>query len=134
MKLLALTPMLNTWDIQASIAFYTEVIGFECENVSEAHGWASLTRDNVSIMLTRPNQHMGHTAPVLTGSLYIKTDDVDGCWEKIKDKTQVCYPIEDFDYGMREFGVFDNNGYLLQFGQALPAVPPVRADDKRNRT
>ena len=30
-----------------------------------------------------------------------------------------CYPIEDFHYGMREFAIFDNNGYLLQFGQPL---------------
>ena len=119
MTLHTLTPMLNTWDIMASIAFYTEVLGFECEKFSKDHGWVSLKRDKVSIMLARPNQHMGHATPVLTGSLYIKTDDVDGYWAKIKDKTRVCYPIEDFEYGMREFGVFDNNGYLLQFGQAL---------------
>lgn len=123
MTLHALTPMLNTWDMKASIVFYTEVLGFECEKFSEEHGWISLRCDNVSIMLARPNQHMGHVAPVLTGSLYIKTDDVDRWWEKIKDKTQVCYPIEDFEYGMREFGVFDNNGYLLQFGQALSETP-----------
>lgn len=33
---------------------------------------------------------------------------------------RVCYAIENFGYGMREFGVYDNNGYLLQFGQPLP--------------
>jgi hypothetical protein len=27
--------------------------------------------------------------------------------------------MEDFHYGMREFAIFDNNGYLLQFGQPL---------------
>ena len=40
-------------------------------------------------------------------------------WEQVKDAARVCYPIEDFDYGMREFAVFDNNGYLLQFGQEI---------------
>ena len=35
----------------------------------------------------------------------------------VKDHVRVCYPIEDFHYGMREFAIFDNNGYLLQFGQ-----------------
>ena len=29
----------------------------------------------------------------------------------------VVYPMETFGYGMREFAVYDNNGYLLQFGQ-----------------
>ena len=39
--------------------------------------------------------------------------------KKLKDKCKVCYPIETFDYGMREFGVYDINGYLLQFGQPV---------------
>ncbi|MFN5228579.1 MAG: hypothetical protein ACK5Q3_18600 [Planctomycetota bacterium] len=30
--------------------------------------------------------------------------------------------LEDFDYGMREFAIYDNNGYLLQFGQSLQAA------------
>ena len=116
MKLHALTPMLNTWDLRASIAFYTDILGFECEKLSEG-GWASLKRDGVAIMFASPNQHMGYTAPALTGSLYFKTTDVDGLWQRLKDKTRVCYPIENFEYGMREFAIFDNNGYLLQFGQ-----------------
>jgi hypothetical protein len=24
--------------------------------------------------------------------------------------------MEDFAYGMREFAIYDNNGYMLQFG------------------
>jgi len=35
----------------------------------------------------------------------------------LKDKVEVCYGIENFHYGMREFAIYDNNGYLLQFGQ-----------------
>ena len=38
-------------------------------------------------------------------------------WWKLKDKARVCYGIEIFEYGMREFAIYDNNGYLLQFGQ-----------------
>jgi hypothetical protein len=38
---------------------------------------------------------------------------------KLKDKAKVCCGIEDFDHGVREFAVYDNNGYLLQFGQEL---------------
>jgi len=36
---------------------------------------------------------------------------------RLKDKVRVCYPLENFEYGMREFAIYDNNGYLLQFGQ-----------------
>ena len=122
MKIQSLTPMLRTWDLRASIALYTEVLGFECESLSEECGWASLRRDGVSIMLAGPNQHEGHTAPAFTGSLYFHTDDIDGLWQRLKDKARICYPIDNFEYGMREFAIYDNNGYLLQFGQPLPAA------------
>lgn len=32
MKLEALNPMLRTWELQASIRFYTEILGFKCES------------------------------------------------------------------------------------------------------
>jgi len=31
----------------------------------------------------------------------------------------VVYPLEDCAYGMREFAIRDNNGYILQFGQEI---------------
>jgi uncharacterized glyoxalase superfamily protein PhnB len=122
MTLQALTPMLRTWDLPGSIAFYTAVLGFECERTSEEWGWASLRRDDVAIMLARPDLHAGETAAAFTGSFYLKTDEVDSLWADLKDRVRICYPIETFDYGMREFAIYDNNGYVLQFGQPLPAA------------
>jgi len=55
----------------------------------------------------------------VTGSFYFTTDDVDALWQELKDKARVCYDIENFEWGMREFAVYDNNGYLLQFGQEI---------------
>ena len=42
-------------------------------------------------------------------------------WAKLKDITKVCYGIETFDFGMREFAIYNNNGYMLQFGQEIKA-------------
>jgi uncharacterized glyoxalase superfamily protein PhnB len=75
-------------------------------------------------MLSAPNAHEGDRAPSFTGSLYIRVDHVDEVWKSIKDGAQVCYPIESFSYGMREFAIYDNNGYVLQFGQ--PATSDAR--------
>jgi hypothetical protein len=44
---------------------------------------------------------------------------VSALWTSIKDAVKVCYPMEDFHYGMREFAIYDNNGYMLQFGSPL---------------
>ena len=70
-------------------------------------------------MISAPNAHLDEHAAAFTRSFYFRTDDVDDWWAALWDKARVCYPIEDFDYGMREFAAFDDNGYLLQFGQPL---------------
>jgi uncharacterized glyoxalase superfamily protein PhnB len=117
--------MLRTWDLHASIAFYTDVLGFACESVSDEWGWASLRRDDVGVMLAPPNEHEGDRSPVFTGSLYFRTDAVDAIWSHVAGRARICYPIENFDYGMREFAIYDNNGYLLQFGQPVDEVTPA---------
>lgn len=125
MRMLALTPMLRTWDFEATLAFYTDVLGFICEAGSEQAGWSSLRSGDVVIMISAPNAHLHERAPAFTGSLYLRVDDVDAWWLALKDRVRICYPIEDFDYGMREFGIYDNNGYLLQFGWPLPDRTPA---------
>ena len=121
MKFTGLTPTLYTRDIRGSVDFYVNTLGFEREG-PDGGGVAIVRRDDVEIMFAWPNVHMPFEAPVLTGTLYIHCDDVDAAWEQVKDAARVCYPVEDFDYGMREFAIFDNNGYLLQFGQEIDAA------------
>lgn len=114
-----LKPMIYTKQLTETVAFYTTVLGFECAAFEESWGWASLKKDNVEIMAAYPNEHIPFSAPAFTGALYISTDDVDALWEQWNDSCKVCYEIETFDYGMREFAIYDNNGYLLQFGQEV---------------
>ena len=47
---------------------------------------------------------------------------MDALWEKVKDRAEVIYAVGDFDYGMREFGVRDDNGYHLAFGAPSKAT------------
>ena len=117
-QLTALIPMLETHDMEGTIAFYTEVLGFSCTGYEEGT-WASLERDQVAVMFARPKEDRDNPEPVLSGSLYFYPDQVEDIWESVKDKAEICYPLEEFDYGVREYGIYDNNGYLLQFGQAV---------------
>src|ERR1051326_9636590 len=119
MKLDSLTPMLRTWDLPGTIEFYTRVLGFECESHEPDWGWTSLTYGTVSLMFSSPNEHEGDVAPAFTGSLYFRVREVDSLWSSLKDQARVCYPLETFPYGMREFAIYDNNGYVLQFGEAV---------------
>lgn len=119
MKISNLRPIIWTEDFAGTITFYTATLGFTAREVNDEWGWASLWLDNAGVMISRPNEHTQYEKIGFTGSFYFNTDDVDAFWEKLKDNVKVCYPIEDFFYGMREFAVYDNNGYLLQFGQEI---------------
>ncbi len=114
MKFERLTPMLWTNDLPETIEFYTKVLGFVCADTSE--DWCALAHGEVDLMFAVPNEHTPFEKPAFTGSLYFSPEDVDALWEELKNKTKVAYPIDNFEYGMREFAVYDNNGYLLQFG------------------
>ena len=128
MKLEGLHPMLAVTSIDDTIRFYRDMLGFECVNRTEV--WAALRRDNVEVMISLPNAHEPFEKPVLTGSIYFNSTDVNELWNKIKDRANVVYPVENFYYGMREFAIRDNSGYILQFGQEIsdPAQIPSEKD------
>jgi uncharacterized glyoxalase superfamily protein PhnB len=129
MHLKSLTPMLEVTDMDETIGFYRDVLGFACTNRVE--GWASLLNYGVEIMICLPNAHTPFDQPRFTGSLYMRLDDVGALWQEVKDKTTVVYPLESFHYGMREFAIRDNNGYCLQFGSEIKdpsQIPPPEQD------
>jgi uncharacterized glyoxalase superfamily protein PhnB len=117
MKILDVTPMLTVAEVEPAIEFYRDTLGFRCVNSTPA--WACMCLDGAEVMLALPNEHLPFDKPRMTGSLYFNTDNVDALWARLKDQCVVEYPIEDFEYGMREFAIRDNSGYLLQFGQRI---------------
>ena len=119
MKVAELTPMMIAKNPPLLIAFYRDVLGFACVERNDQWGWASLSIDGVGIMAARPNAHTPYDKIGFTGSFYFRTDDVEAMWSKINGKARICYGIEEFEWGMREFAVYDNNGYILQFGQPI---------------
>ncbi|HEX7289322.1 MAG TPA: VOC family protein [Candidatus Angelobacter sp.] len=125
MKVHNLSPILYVTDMQATIRFYRDVLGFACMNQNE--GWAALARDEVELMVSLPNAHVPFEKPAFTGSFYFRCDDVDALWQHLKDKAPVVYPIENFVYGMREFAIRDINGYCLQFGQEISELGQIPA-------
>ncbi|MCW5962220.1 MAG: VOC family protein [Pyrinomonadaceae bacterium] len=117
MKLTELRPMLWTENLDDSINFYVEILGFTCVERNDDWGWASVCKGDVGLMLSIANSHTSYEKIGFTGSFYFNTDNIDALWNELKGKTKVCYQLDNFEYGMREFGIYDNNGYLLQFGQ-----------------
>ncbi|WP_235296234.1 VOC family protein [Portibacter marinus] len=112
-----LTPQLYTLKVEKTLAFYVEKLRFSCIAKDAKEGWAHIRLDNVNIIICEPNNHLKFKQPLFTGSFYIECDNVDDLWNQYNINSQIAYPIENFDYGMREFAIYDNNGYMLQFGQ-----------------
>lgn len=111
--------MLWTKELKETIEFYTGVLGFEFYQLNEEWGWASVEMESIHIMFAVPPDKESFDKPSFTGSLYLRCDNVDEIWGRVKNRARIRYPIENFEYGMREFAVYDNNGYLLQFGQEI---------------
>ena len=40
-------------------------------------------------------------------------------FERIKDQVEIVWPLETMEYGQREFGIRDCDGYTLAFAEAL---------------
>ncbi len=126
--LLKLSPILWTKNLDETIVFYTQVLGFASR--SNFPNFVSLYRQQVELMFIIPidepeeskdptNTESFFPKPALTGSLFILTDRVDLLWESIKDKVTIKTRIADREYYMRDFSILDNNGYELVFGQDI---------------
>jgi catechol 2,3-dioxygenase-like lactoylglutathione lyase family enzyme len=123
-----LSPILWTKDLKQTVSFYESVLGFKAKSTFQ--NFVSLTRGSVEIMFIvpqyEPEEYQDPNSkeeffprPVLTGSIFIVTDQVDELWESLKDKVNVKTSIENRAYLMRDFSILDNNGYELVFGQDI---------------
>lgn len=116
-----LAPMLQTRKMTETIAFYTQILGFSVAGLAGGNDpyWCSLERDGVRIMFMT-NDHVGE--PRLSGTLYLNMTGVLAHHEAIKNSVEVLWGPEDFDYGMREFAIRENNGYTISFGEPIEGI------------
>ncbi len=120
-KLSRITPKFYTQHLEETRDFYESILSFSCIGWEPSLGWALFARERVEIMYTLPNDHLPFGGPNFTGSVYIYVvENIEDLWSELRSKVRVVYPLELFDYGMREFALYDYNGYMLQFGQESP--------------
>jgi glyoxylase I family protein len=121
-----LAPLLQVFDMPASIHFYRDILGFEVVNTSrpgEHFDWALLRLNGVELMLNtayeadeRPstpdsNRVAGHAD---TG-LYFGCPDVEGAYNQLRAKGLDVKPPVIRTYGMKQLNVIDPDGYELCF-------------------
>ena len=114
------TVLLNVEDVSAAIAFYGELFGFEVIQKFEENNsirWASLSKDQTQLMLNehgeRSNDRRRLSDSHLDVVLYIGVTDLDEIWRRGDQKGYSPSQIEIEDYGLRQFGFRDLDGYEI---------------------
>ena len=114
------TVLLNVEDVSAAIAFYGELFGFEVIQKFEENNsirWASLSKDQTQLMLNehgeRSNDRRRLSDSHLDVVLYIGVTDLDEVWRLVDQKGYSPSQIEIEDYGLRQFGFRDLDGYEI---------------------
>ncbi|MFQ5709724.1 MAG: glyoxalase superfamily protein [bacterium] len=114
------TPMLKTDDIQATVDFYTKVLGFTIDTLwpEDQPTLCILDRGNVHLMFsTDADWDAPGANPTMTGQLVFDVNDVSKLHKSLEGKVKVLWGPQVYEYGRREFSIMDPNGYRLVFSE-----------------
>lgn len=123
-----ITPNLMVDDVNKTIAFYKEILGFETIMTVPGHGvfaWALVKNDVVELMFQSRASFISDfpaTSKLPVGStltLYIDVPDINALYEQIKSNVTIVKDLHNTAYGTQEFAINDCNGYILAFAQTV---------------
>lgn len=111
-------PVLRVADLDRSIEWYTDRLGFELlwRGPNDGGGENCMIAGGATSMMLSTGTHLGDQ-PRLTGTLYFETIGVRDLYERIREKAEMVWPLESMDYGTLEFGIRDPDGYGLAFAE-----------------
>lgn len=126
-----ITPNLVVSDLDRSLAFYRDVLGFTVVTTvpepasapaGEPVAFAWMQRDTVNVFLNSETSAKMKTSAG-TSMLFITlgagdiASGIDALFAAVKDRAPVEMPLTDQFYGMREFTITDPDGYVVIFAQ-----------------
>ena len=121
-----LTPNLVFTNVERSIAFYRDVLGFTVQTTvpdASPYVFAIVQSGGVEIFLNAPDPALAEY-PALkqrpiggTLTLFIQVDDVRAAHEALTDRVTIVMPLETKWYGVTEFAFTDPDGYVITFAQ-----------------
>ncbi len=111
-------PILRVNDLDASLAYYEQALGFRLD--WRAATVLSLSRDRASLMLSEGDQ--GHAGTWL----WIATGDVDALYAEAEaGGARLRHPPTNHPWGSRECQIADLDGNVLRFAADLRAGEPM---------
>jgi len=112
-----ISPMLAAADMEETLAFYHDVLGFKAMMKSPEYSIVERDGQTIHFMKAASEEVMncvrGHT------EIYVEVANIGVLWEHVKPLKER-YRIRDLferDYGMTEFHIEDPNGCLIFVGE-----------------
>lgn len=124
MELRNVTPTLRTEDLQKTVSFYTEVLGFVVDTLwpPESPTFSILDHGPVHLAFYTEDGDSGGT-PRMTGQLRVDVDGVMEIFDRCRHRAEIEWGPEVYHYGAREFCVRDPNGYSIVFSEPTTDPP-----------
>lgn len=127
--------MLATGDMDETITFYQDVLGFALGDKFESSGeisWCEMTLGDTALMFT---QHETHTNEPEARDQFAQTTivlyvgNVEAIYENLVNQDISVSPRRVTFYGMKEFDFQDPTGYTILIGQPTTEAPTVEGEN-----
>lgn len=129
MKLINITPNLMVEDVNKTVQFYEDVLGFKCgQTVPESgqYEWASVKSGDVEIMF-QARSSLSEVFPAFqelptggTLTLFTRLEGIQELYDRARHQVELTQELNVTFYGMHEFSIRDPNGYILTFAEPVP--------------
>lgn len=123
-RLTSTSAVLLIADIDRSVAYYRDMLGFDCHVYGDPPNFVSASRDDVSVLMAlcdEPSKIVPNWKIVdAMWNVYIRVDEVDEIYAELLQRgAPIDYSLYDAPHGFREFGVTDPDGHDIAFGQPI---------------
>lgn len=107
-------------DLEASITFYRDILGFEVKEIGD-DGWRIFEKDACQIMAGHcPDSIPAHDLGDHSYFAYLIVNNIDEYFAEVKGKgVELIKDIRNEPWNMREFGLRTNDGHRIMIGQEL---------------
>lgn len=121
-----LTPNLIVSNVEQSVAFYRDVLGFTVAmTVPDAppYVFAGVTSGGVEVFFNAPEaayeEYPAFKSQPIGGTLtlFFEVTEIEQAYAALAPKVRVVMPLEKKWYGMTEFGFLDPDGYVITYAQ-----------------
>jgi len=127
-KFQKLTPNLLVADVEKSVAFYTDVLGFDrgmfVPDVAP-YIFASVTSGSVEVFFNdaavavKEYTSLAGRPIGASGTMFIDVAGLDEYYAQVKDRVTVIVPLVTQPYGLKEFAIVDPDGYIITFAERV---------------